>query len=59
MKKIKYDTPLTWDDIADFYHEKTGRQARIRPMDTIANWAKKQKEIYINKNGCFCRRRMK
>ena len=42
MKKNKL---LTWDELADFYHKKTGRQARIKPMDTIYEWAVKQEEI--------------
>ena len=41
---------LTWDDLADFYKQKTGGRARIRPMDEIYEWAKKQPEIKVNKD---------
>jgi hypothetical protein len=40
---------LTWEDLADFYKEKTGGTARIQPMDTIYKWATKQKEIKVDK----------
>ena len=36
---------LTWDDLADFYHRKTGGKAKIRPMQEIYDWAIKQPEI--------------
>jgi hypothetical protein len=42
---------LTWDDLADFYHKKTGGHARIKPLDTIYKWACKQEEIVETKNG--------
>jgi len=42
---------LTWDDLADFYTQKTGNRARIRPMDEIYEWAIKQKEVKVNKEG--------
>lgn len=41
---------LSWEDIADFYKEKTGGSARIRPMNEIYEWAVKQEEIIVNKN---------
>ena len=41
---------LTWDEIADFYDKKTGRTARIKPMDIIYEWATEQKEIIVNKD---------
>ena len=37
---------LTWDQLASIYHEKTGQQARIQPMDKIFEWAKKQTDIF-------------
>jgi hypothetical protein len=42
---------LTWDDLADFYKKKTGGTARIKPMDTIYNWAVKQEEIIETEEG--------
>lgn len=39
---------LTWDQLADLYHKKTGGQARTKPMDTIFEWAENQKEIHLN-----------
>lgn len=44
VKNIKH---LTWDDLADFYHKKTGGHARTKQMDTIYDWAIKQPEILI------------
>jgi len=48
---MKYtNSVLCWDDLADFYHKKTGNHARIQPMKSIYNWAIKQKEIKVNKD---------
>ena len=45
---------LTWEDLANFYEEKTSGNARTKKMDTIFNWAAKQKEIkVINNTLCF------
>lgn len=38
---------LTYDDLADFYKNKTGRSAKIMPMNTVYEWATKQKEIKV------------
>lgn len=38
---------LTWDDLADFYHKKTGGAARTKPMDVVYDWAVKQPEIEV------------
>lgn len=42
---------MTWDDLADFYHKKTGGHARTKPMDQIYDWAIKQEEITVNEDG--------
>lgn len=42
---------LTWDDLANFYHKKTGGRARIKPMNEIYDWAIEQEEIKETKNG--------
>lgn len=42
---------LSWDDLANFYHKKTGGQARTRPMDSIFEWARTQPEIVENEDG--------
>lgn len=42
---------LSWDDLADFYHKKTGGHARIRPMEEIFEWAVQQPEIIENEDG--------
>ena len=39
---------LTYDDLADFYKEKTGKSARIMRMEDIYDWATMQEEIKIN-----------
>jgi hypothetical protein len=51
MKMAKNKKLLTWDDLAEFYHKKTGGHARIRPMDEIYKWAVKQPEIKETKDG--------
>ncbi len=47
-KRNKY---LTWDDLADLYHKRTGGQARVKPMDIIFEWATTQQDITETKNG--------
>ena len=42
---------LTWDDLANLYHDRTGNQARIRPMEEIFNWAANQPDIKENEDG--------
>lgn len=42
---------LTWDDLANLYKEKTGRTARIRPMDEILKWATKHPDFYVDNDG--------
>lgn len=42
---------LTWDDLALFYKQKTGMNARTKTMNDIYDWAAKQKEIKRNKDG--------
>jgi hypothetical protein len=42
---------LTWEDLAKFYHQKTGAQAKIRPMEEIFDWATKQPEIIVHRDG--------
>lgn len=44
---------LTWEELADFYKEKTGRTAQIQPMENIYNLAIKQEEIAEDKNGIY------
>jgi len=41
---------LTWEDLSEFYKEKTGNSALIKPMNKIYEWAIKQKEIKVNKD---------
>ncbi len=36
---------LTWEELAELYHKRTGGQARVKPMNTIFAWAKKQPDI--------------
>ncbi len=50
---------LTWDDLADLYKQRTGGIARIKPMQTIYNWAIKQKDIQETKDGLRIIRRDK
>lgn len=53
MKKIKKQLgeALTWDNLAEEYHKSTGQSARIKPMDSIFNWAEKQTDkFYVDKN---------
>lgn len=45
------NTNLTWDDLADFYHKKTGGHARTKPMNDIFDWAEKQPEIVAGSDG--------
>ncbi len=42
---------LTWEELADFYKKKTGQSAKIRPMDDIFEWAERQEEITLTKDG--------
>jgi hypothetical protein len=45
---------ITFDDLADFYHKKTGGTARTKPMDSVVEWATKQEEIeYDDANDCY------
>ena len=45
---------MTFDDIADFYKEKTGGRAKIKPIDMILDWAEKQTDsIRVDKEGYF------
>lgn len=39
---------LTNDELADFYHSKTGEQAKVNPVNVIYEWAAKQPEITVN-----------
>ena len=41
---------LTYEDLADFYKEKTGNSAFIRSMDSVYDWATKQEEIITHKD---------
>lgn len=46
--------PMTYDDVADFYKEKTGKNARIQPMWRVMTWLEKQPEVeYDEKNDVF------
>ena len=45
--------PLTWDDLAELYQSRTGNKARIRPMDEVAAWATRQRDIRVGKDDCF------
>lgn len=42
---------LSWDDLAEFYKNKTGASARIKSMDEVFDWAEKQSEIRLNEDG--------
>lgn len=42
---------MTWNDLADFYHKKTGGTARTRPMDQVYDWAVEQEEIEETEEG--------
>jgi hypothetical protein len=44
-------TNLTWDDLANLYKERTGGTARIKPMDSIFEWATNQSDITLNEDG--------
>jgi hypothetical protein len=48
MEKDKY---LTWEELADFYGKKTGGRARIMKQDDVYEWATKQEEIEVMKDG--------
>ena len=37
---------LTWDDLANIYKNCTGRNARVRPMNEILEWAEKQTDKF-------------
>ena len=39
---------MTYDDIANFYYSKTGRQARVQPMDAVVLWVCAQPEVYVD-----------
>ena len=45
---------LTWDDLADFYDEKTGRTARTQPIQRIAAWALQQPEFCVDDEDSIC-----
>ena len=38
---------LSYDDIADIYKEVTGQSARIRPIDSIVDWAEARKDLFF------------
>lgn len=41
---------LTWDDLANKYHEITGSQARTKSMDSIFEWAERKTDtFYVDK----------
>ena len=45
---------LTFNDLADIYHERTGQQARIRSIDSVLEWAEKQTDIIeVDDEGYF------
>lgn len=50
---------LTWEDLAVFYKKKTGGTAKTKPMDTIYNWAIKQKEVVEDNEGLKWKRKNK
>lgn len=41
---------LTWDDIAGLYKAKTGRTAKVLPMDEVYEWAAQRDEIVVNED---------
>lgn len=46
--KTKY---LTWDDLRKLYQDRTGKSAVIRTLDSVYDWATKQKDIKETKEG--------
>lgn len=50
---------LTWDNLADFYKNKTGRNAKIQPMQKIYSWAVKQEEIVEDSGGLKLKTKIK
>ena len=58
---MKTSKALTWDDLADI-HDKTspGNPARTRPMQSVFEWAKQQKDkFWVNPDGGTLHRRLK
>ena len=41
---------LTWDDLANLYYKRTGKQARTKPMELVYNWGLSQKDIIENED---------
>jgi hypothetical protein len=50
---------LTNDDLADFYREKTGRNARKLKIQDVYKWATQRKEIIVNKDSTLSFKRNK
>lgn len=44
-------TTMTWDEVAVLYKSRTGRSARIRPLNAIFEWALGQDDIEENEDG--------
>jgi hypothetical protein len=38
--------PLTWNELADIYKAQTNKEARIRKMETIMEWALNRKDLF-------------
>lgn len=46
--------PLTWDELADLYRQRTGGNARIKPMEEVAKWAETQPDVEVDKDDNIC-----
>jgi len=55
MKETNKNKALTWEDLANEYDKyNSGRKARTLPMDSVFDWAEKQKDkFYVNEEGCI------
>ena len=47
---------LTWDNLAALYNQRTGRNARIMPLNAIYNWAVRQPEIQEREQGLILKK---
>lgn len=47
----KNTEPLTWDQLADLYGQRTGGRARTLPMGVVFKWATTQTDIHETEEG--------
>lgn len=42
---------LTWNELADLYHERTGEWPKTKPLDQVYEWATKLSDIVVQEDG--------